>query len=250
MAPRLCRCCRSRPGSAWSMTGRRPRRPRHRAYALPRFVLGSTARLLGEHAPERVLSLVLCGNQPYAWNFESPIAHAVGEAIASARQEGMTGFVATFESALGRRFPDPNGHGRWRRTIRPRSKRRGVPYGPKDRSLTTCRDGRRHASSAPATQTRCTTRPSERQKRSPERASSHSSATHTSLPSTKQTTSCYPTSTSCCGRDRPLRRLRVHHREEQRGRVCDAHPRYLAWMNRAGAGRPAQFGSGHAGYDK
>ena len=74
--------------------------------------LGSSwgARLgfaLGEHAPERVLSLVLCGNQPYAWDFDSPIAHAVGEAIAAARQEGMKGFVDAFESALGYRFPEP-----------------------------------------------------------------------------------------------------------------------------------------------
>ena len=74
--------------------------------------LGSSwgARLgfaLGEHAPERVLSLVLCGNQPYAWDFESPIAYAVGKAIAAAKQEGMMGFVQTFESALGYRFPEP-----------------------------------------------------------------------------------------------------------------------------------------------
>ena len=74
--------------------------------------LGSSwgARLgyaLGEHAPERVLGLVLCGNQPYAWNLESPTAHAVGAAIAASRQEGMNGFVETFESALGYRFPEP-----------------------------------------------------------------------------------------------------------------------------------------------
>lgn len=74
--------------------------------------LGSSwgARLgfaLGEHAPERVLSLVLCGNQPYAWDLESPTARAVAAAIAASRQEGMRGFVETFESALGYRFPEP-----------------------------------------------------------------------------------------------------------------------------------------------
>jgi pimeloyl-ACP methyl ester carboxylesterase len=74
--------------------------------------LGSSwgARLgfaLGEHAPERVLSLVLCGNQPYAWDLESPTAHAVAAAIAASTQEGMRGFVETFESALGYRFPEP-----------------------------------------------------------------------------------------------------------------------------------------------
>jgi pimeloyl-ACP methyl ester carboxylesterase len=74
--------------------------------------LGSSwgARLgfaLGEHAPERVLSLVLSGNQPYAWNLESPTANAVAAAIAASWQEGMKGFVETFESELGYRFPEP-----------------------------------------------------------------------------------------------------------------------------------------------
>jgi pimeloyl-ACP methyl ester carboxylesterase len=74
--------------------------------------LGSSwgARLgfaLGEHAPERVLSLVLCGNQPYAWDLESPTARAVAAAMAASRREGMRGFVQTFESALGYRFPEP-----------------------------------------------------------------------------------------------------------------------------------------------
>jgi pimeloyl-ACP methyl ester carboxylesterase len=61
----------------------------------------------GEHAPERLLSLVLCGNQPYAWNLESPTAHAVAAAVAASKQDGMKGFVETFESALGYRFPEP-----------------------------------------------------------------------------------------------------------------------------------------------
>lgn len=74
--------------------------------------LGSSwgARLgfaLGEHAPERVLSLVLCGNQPYAWNLESPTAHAVAAAIAASKHEGMKGFVETFEAALSYRLPEP-----------------------------------------------------------------------------------------------------------------------------------------------
>jgi pimeloyl-ACP methyl ester carboxylesterase len=63
---------------------------------------------LGAHAPERVLSLVLCGNQPYAWNLGSPTAQAVAAAIAASRQEGMKGFVETFESALGYRFREPD----------------------------------------------------------------------------------------------------------------------------------------------
>lgn len=63
---------------------------------------------LGEHAPERVLSLVLCGNQPYAWNLGTPTVRAVAAAVAASRLDGMEGFVATFESALGYRFPEPD----------------------------------------------------------------------------------------------------------------------------------------------
>jgi pimeloyl-ACP methyl ester carboxylesterase len=75
-------------------------------------VLGSSwgARLgfaLGEHAPERVLSLVLYGNQPYSWNLASPIAKVVAGAIAASRRDGMTGFVESFEADLGYRFPEP-----------------------------------------------------------------------------------------------------------------------------------------------
>lgn len=74
--------------------------------------LGSSwgARLgyaLGERAPERVLSLVLCGNQPYAWNLDSPTASAVAAAIAASRDRGMRGFVEVFEVALGYRLPEP-----------------------------------------------------------------------------------------------------------------------------------------------
>ena len=75
--------------------------------------LGSSwgARLgfaLGEHAPERLLSLVLCGNQPYAWDLESPTAKAVAGAVAASERHGMKGFVETFESGLGFRLPEPD----------------------------------------------------------------------------------------------------------------------------------------------
>ena len=74
--------------------------------------LGSSwgARLgyaLGEHAAERLRSLVLCGNQPYSWDFESPTAKAVAAALTAAGQGGMRSFVETFESALDYRFPEP-----------------------------------------------------------------------------------------------------------------------------------------------
>jgi pimeloyl-ACP methyl ester carboxylesterase len=75
--------------------------------------LGSSwgARLgfaLGEHAPERVLSLALSGNQPYAWNVDSPTARAVAAAIEASRCDGMNGFVEHFESALDYRLPEPD----------------------------------------------------------------------------------------------------------------------------------------------
>jgi pimeloyl-ACP methyl ester carboxylesterase len=54
-----------------------------------------------------VLSLVLCGNQPYAWDLESPTAQAVGAAIAASSRAGMKGFVETFEAALSYRVPEP-----------------------------------------------------------------------------------------------------------------------------------------------
>jgi pimeloyl-ACP methyl ester carboxylesterase len=62
---------------------------------------------VAEHAPARLLSLVASGNQPYAWNFESPTAKAVAAAVTAAREGGMAEFVETFESALAYRFPEP-----------------------------------------------------------------------------------------------------------------------------------------------
>ena len=74
--------------------------------------LGSSwgARLgfaIGEHAPERVLSLVLCGNQPYAWPMDSPMLRAVTDALAAGRKRGMPAMVEAWESAIGERFPEP-----------------------------------------------------------------------------------------------------------------------------------------------
>jgi pimeloyl-ACP methyl ester carboxylesterase len=62
---------------------------------------------IGEHAPERVLSLVLCGNQPYAWDPTWPLVQACTAAVAASRTGGMEGFVETFESLLDYRFPEP-----------------------------------------------------------------------------------------------------------------------------------------------
>jgi pimeloyl-ACP methyl ester carboxylesterase len=61
---------------------------------------------IGERAPERVLSLVIGGNQPYAWP-DSPLTRTVTEALAAAQTEGMEALVRAFEDFWGVRFPDP-----------------------------------------------------------------------------------------------------------------------------------------------
>jgi pimeloyl-ACP methyl ester carboxylesterase len=62
---------------------------------------------IGEHAPERVQSLVIGGNQPYAWP-ESPISRTVGEALAVAREQGSSEpLVRAFEAFWDIEFPSP-----------------------------------------------------------------------------------------------------------------------------------------------
>jgi pimeloyl-ACP methyl ester carboxylesterase len=61
---------------------------------------------IGEHAPERLLSLVLCGNQPYQWPV-GPMLRAVSEAVAAGRARGMVALIETWESSIGERFPEP-----------------------------------------------------------------------------------------------------------------------------------------------
>jgi len=71
------------------------------------FSLG--ARLgfaVGEHSPERLRSLVLCGNQPYEWP-DGPMRRAVCDAVAAGRARGMVALVETWESAIGERIPEP-----------------------------------------------------------------------------------------------------------------------------------------------
>ena len=62
---------------------------------------------IGEHASERVLSLVIGGQQPYAIDPDGPIARAARETLAESRREGsMEPFVQMLESFAGTRFPD------------------------------------------------------------------------------------------------------------------------------------------------
>jgi pimeloyl-ACP methyl ester carboxylesterase len=62
---------------------------------------------IGEHAPGRVRSLVIGGNQPYAWP-ESPISRAVGQALAAGREQlSCEPLVRAFEDFWDIEFPGP-----------------------------------------------------------------------------------------------------------------------------------------------
>ena len=66
---------------------------------------------IGEHAPQRVRSLVIGGNQPYPWP-DSPLVRTVTEALSAARTEGMEALVGAFEGFWEVRFPEAQ-RARW-----------------------------------------------------------------------------------------------------------------------------------------
>ena len=66
---------------------------------------------IGEHAPQRVRSLVMGGNQPYAWP-DSPLVRTVTDALSTARTEGMEALVGAFERFWGVSFPEAQ-RARW-----------------------------------------------------------------------------------------------------------------------------------------
>jgi pimeloyl-ACP methyl ester carboxylesterase len=62
---------------------------------------------IGQHAPERVRSLVIGGNQPYAWP-DSPLTRIVTEGLAVSREErSMEPMVRAFEHFWEVGFPEP-----------------------------------------------------------------------------------------------------------------------------------------------
>jgi pimeloyl-ACP methyl ester carboxylesterase len=62
---------------------------------------------IGEHAPERVLSLVIGGQQPYGIDPNGPLAHAVTVTLTESRRKGsLEPFVEALESFAGAQFPD------------------------------------------------------------------------------------------------------------------------------------------------
>ena len=60
---------------------------------------------LGEHAPERVRSLVIIGQQPYAIDPGGPLARVVGEALVASKEQGIGALVLAFEAIAGR-YPE------------------------------------------------------------------------------------------------------------------------------------------------
>ena len=60
---------------------------------------------IGEHAPDRVRSLVIIGQQPYAIDPDGPLARVVGEALAASQEQGIEALVGAFEAIAGR-YPD------------------------------------------------------------------------------------------------------------------------------------------------
>jgi pimeloyl-ACP methyl ester carboxylesterase len=62
---------------------------------------------IGEHAPGRVLSLVIGGQQPYFIDPDGPLIRVVTEALAESRTSGtMDPFVEALEAFSGLRLPD------------------------------------------------------------------------------------------------------------------------------------------------
>ena len=60
---------------------------------------------MGEHAPERVRSLVVIGQQPYAIDPDGPLARVVGEALTASKEQGIEPLILAFEDIAGR-YPE------------------------------------------------------------------------------------------------------------------------------------------------
>ena len=67
---------------------------------------GRLALGIGEHAPERVLSLVVVGQHPYEIDPDGPLARVVGEALEVSQERGIEPLVEAFEAIAGR-YPEP-----------------------------------------------------------------------------------------------------------------------------------------------
>lgn len=82
-----------------------------RAHVVGRSYGGRLAFGLGEHAPERVLSLVAGGQQPYALDPDGPLARVIVGVLDATRRDGVSAFVDALEGFWGIRFPEPERSG-------------------------------------------------------------------------------------------------------------------------------------------
>ena len=76
-----------------------------RAHFIGRSYGARLAFGVGEHAPERVRSLVIGGQQPYAMNPDGPLVRALAGATDATRREGAVRFVEALEAHWGARIP-------------------------------------------------------------------------------------------------------------------------------------------------
>jgi 3-oxoadipate enol-lactonase len=95
---------------------------------------------IGDHAQERVLSLVIGGQQPYEWP-DSPLTRAVSRGLAAARTKGAEGVVEALETFWDIRFPMSAEPGGSPMTPLP-SRQHGRRRSRRGRSLTTYPGGR------------------------------------------------------------------------------------------------------------
>jgi pimeloyl-ACP methyl ester carboxylesterase len=77
-----------------------------RGHFVGRSYGGRLAFGIGEHAPERVLSLVAGGQQPFAVDRETPLARVIVGALGATRREGVRPFVEALERYWDIRFPE------------------------------------------------------------------------------------------------------------------------------------------------
>ena len=60
---------------------------------------------IGEHAPQRVLSLVIGGQQPYRWP-DSPLTRLMTDGLSAAQTQGMEALIQAMEEFWQIRFPE------------------------------------------------------------------------------------------------------------------------------------------------
>ena len=77
----------------------------HRAHFIGVSWGGRLCFGIGEHAPDRVRSLVIVGQHPYAIDPHGPLTRVVGEALTASRREGIEALIRAFEEIAGR-YPE------------------------------------------------------------------------------------------------------------------------------------------------